>query len=206
MIVCIEGLIGVGKSTLCEALEGEKFYEPVDSNPFLERYYADPKRWAYAMQVNLLAERFFMFQQAQWTKGDCILDRSYYGDYAFAIVQKQQGMMTDDEFNSYKKMHRIHQRYLGFPDLIIRLMLPLEDEIKRIQKRGRGCEKGIDPSYLMALDAAYNDLFDELREECTVCEIDASQSVDDVVREAKAAIQRVKDTFISDKYPRYKRV
>lgn len=207
MIICVEGLIGVGKSTLCEALDGEKFYEPVGSNPFLELYYEDKKRWAYAMQVNLLAERFAMFQRAQWAEGDCVMDRSYYGDYAFAIVQKKQGMMTDAEFASYVKMHKLHQRYLGFPDIILRLVLPLEEEQKRIRERGRDCEKDLDPAYLMALSEAYDDLFEELKSECTVVEIDASQSKEDVIREAKAAIERIRnsDACISERYPHYKR-
>jgi deoxyadenosine/deoxycytidine kinase len=211
MLICVEGLIGVGKTTLCNALEGIKFFEPVDSNPFLNLYYKDPVRWSFAMQVNLLAVRFEMFQKAQWLSDnstDCIIDRSYFGDYAFAVVQKKNGSMTDDEFNAYIKMHRVHQRYLLFPDLIIRLRLPIEEEIERIKSRNRECEKDVPVEYLKLLSEAYDDLFEELKTECTVVEIDARKSEEEVVAEAKKIIAELRENqkFSSERYPNYKRI
>ena len=211
MLVCVEGLIGQGKTTLTENLDMERLYEPVDSNPFLSLYYQDPKRWAFAMQVNLLTERFNAFQYAQSLSargGDVCVDRSFYGDYAFALVQFQDGYMTEAEFNAYRKMHMIHQRYLLFPDLILRLNCSMDTTMNRINARARGCETGIQRSYLEHLELAYDKVFSELQCKCKAVIIDAEQDADGVLADAKQAIEtrRVELSALSAEYPHYQGV
>lgn len=211
MLVTVEGLIGQGKTTLCERLDMEHLYEPVDSNPFLSLYYEDPSRWAFAMQCNLLCERFAMFQKAQWLSQsgtDVCIDRSFYGDYAFALVQYQDGYMTEQEFQSYRKMHILHQRYLMFPDLILRLNCSISTTMARINNRARGCESGIQQSYIEHLDAAYDKLFSELNRMCKVVTIDAEQDADGVLSDARFAIEqrRIELEAASWEYPHYKGV
>lgn len=209
MLICTEGLIGLGKTTLCQSLGIDALYEPVEDNPFLSLYYADPKRWAYAMQVNLLTERFIRFQHAQWMSAfgkDVVVDRSFYGDYAFALVQQQDGYFTEAEFNSYRKMHMIHQKYLQFPDITLRLRASIDTTMERISKRGRGCEEGIPRAYLESLDAAYATLFEDLKHKCCVVDIDAEQDAESVLRDAKFAIEqrRIELEARSHEYPHYK--
>lgn len=211
LVVCVEGLIGQGKTTLVNALEGSKYLEPVESNPFLTLYYDDPKRWAYAMQVNLLSERFAMFQRAQWetwessSDVDAILDRSFYGDWAFAQVQYDMGAMTEEEFASYKRLHRLHQHFLQFPDLIIRLDCPIDVTMNRIATRARDCECGVSRDYISALSKAYDDLFVELSRKTAVAVIDATQDAAGVLEDAKRAIaiRRQSRDNAPNLYPHY---
>jgi len=180
LVVAIEGLIGAGKSTLtnnlCQLCNYTAFNEPVESNPFLVDYYKDPNRWAYAMQVNLLWERFRMFQEANYRalRGEiCIADRSIYGDAAFALVQYKDKYFTENEFKSYKTMHETIQPLLPYPDLMIWLELSPEDTMERIKKRSRECESNIPIEYLRNLYEAYQSVLKCLEGKCKIVRIDA---------------------------------
>lgn len=201
LVVAIEGLIGCGKSTLTESLCVEAnfvpFNEPVESNPFLDDYYKAPHRWSYAMQVNLLWERFKMFQEAHYRslRGEvCIADRSFYGDLAFGLVQQRDGYFTDKEFASYKRMHEAVQSMLPFPDLILYLDISPEEVVERIQKRSRGCENGIALDYLRHLDKAYRDVLECLNGKCKIIHIDARQTAYGVFSDAANIIADEKDS------------
>lgn len=195
LVVAIEGLIGVGKTTLtdslCEMFGFTAFKEPVEANPFLEDYYKDPHRWSYAMQVNLLWERFKMFQEANYRamRGEvCVADRSIYGDMAFGLVQKSDGYFVDKEFESYKRMHETLQPMIPYPDLIIWLELLPSDAMERIQKRSRGCESGIQLEYLQHLNEAYQQVLRCLESKCKIVKVDARQSAYKVLCEVMQII------------------
>ncbi len=100
-IIWIEGNIGAGKTTLSHILEKELgyrgFYEPVDSNPYLQDFYEDPKRWAFPMQIEMLHRRYAMQQLAAY---ECtayseyhgaIIDRGLPGDRVFAKIHTDEG-------------------------------------------------------------------------------------------------------------------
>ena len=188
LVVAIEGLIGAGKSTLtnnlCQLCGYTAFNEPVESNPFLVDYYDDPTRWAYAMQVNLLWERFRMFQEATYRalRGElCIADRSIYGDAAFALVQYKDKYFTDKEFKSYKTMHETIQPLLPYCDLVIWLELSPEDTLERIKKRSRTCESNIPIEYLQDLYEAYQSILKSLEGKCKIVRIDAKPEAHSVL-------------------------
>lgn len=188
LVVACEGLLGAGKSTLTESLcklcGYTPFNEPVETNPFLEDYYKDPKRWAYTTQINLLWERFKMFQEANYRslRGEvCIADRSIYGDMAFALVQARDGFFEPKEFESYKRIHEAVQPMLPYPDLVIWLDLSVGDTMERIQKRARGCESGIQMEYLQHLNKAYHDVLDCLESKCKVVKVDARPAAHEVL-------------------------
>ena len=190
MLINIEGLIGVGKTTLCENLYGIKHFEPVESNVFLNDYYSEPKRWAYAMQVNLLCERFKMLQVAQFEAmdNDVILDRSFYGDYAFALVQQREGLFTANEFKSYQNLFNMHLPYLKLPDVIIWLDAPVDLIRERIAKRSRDCECGISREYLVDLKTAYIEVLERLEKYTKVIYIDATKDAMQVLADVQNAI------------------
>jgi deoxyadenosine/deoxycytidine kinase len=106
-LIWVEGIIGVGKSTfsyeLAKRLKLRLIEEPVETNPYLEPFYKDPKRYAFGMQVYLLHQRYAMQQLASYEAtgvggyAGAILDRSLSGDRVFA------------------KLHRAHLRD-GLPD------------------------------------------------------------------------------------------
>ena len=215
MIVVVTGLIGAGKTSVCEALEKELkckgFYEPLPEtdNVMLEEYYKNLKKYAYSMQTLLLALRFQAQQEAQWrsTRGElCIMDSSIYADKAFIEVQKQCGFIDECEYRAYEKLCEIHFPFLQYPDLHLHLQLSIDEEIDRIKKRSRTCECGIERSYLEKLNTAYDDLIPHLSRLYLVKIINANQDFDSVLEDCIQAIKtRRKELEIQSHYPVYKK-
>ena len=208
MIVAIEAGISGGKTTLCKALDGVKFYEPLqDDNPFLEKFYADPKRWATQMQIHTLTIRYRQWMEAQARSMNsgavCIMDRTIFLDAAFAKINHDSGNISDDEFNSYMLLHETMQANIYFPDLIIYLKATPELCLQRIAERGRECEAGVPIEYLRALEKAYDEVMDTLRHKCPVVEIDASLSKEEVLARANVAIG-VRRAALNERWPRWK--
>lgn len=215
MIVVITGLIGAGKTSVCEALEKslkcKVFYEPLPEtdNFMLESYYRNPEKYAFSMQTLLLALRFQAQQEAQWrsTRGElCIMDSSIYADKAFLEVQKQCGFIDENEYKAYEKLCEIHFPFLQYPDLHLHLNLSIDEEIERIKKRSRDCECGIERCYLEKLNSAYNDLIPYLAKLYPVKIIDANQPFDNVLKDCLEAFKaRKQELQEQSHYPVYKK-
>lgn len=201
MITAILGLIGCGKSTLVSSLKWTEgytvFIEPTSesegakNNPFLDLYYADPKRWAYTMQTFLLYERHKQFMEAYYRslRGEtCILDSCCESDMAFALVQKRDGYFTKAEFETYTSMYRTLRDGRQYPDLVLWLELKPEETLERINKRARNCEAGIPLEYLQHLYEAYQIILEELEHHTKVIRLDARASADEVFWNAQKAI------------------
>lgn len=198
MLINVEGLIGVGKSTLVGELYGTKYFEPVESSTFLEDYYKDPKRWAFAMQINMLCERFQMLQVAQYQSlrgEDVVLDRSIYGDYAFALVQKELGYFTQKEFDTYRKVFNMHLPLLQLPDVVIWLEAPIKTIMNRKNKRSRNCESGIELDYLKKLEEAYHVVLEQLGKYTKVIAVDANKDACNVLGECLDVIHEIKQSY-----------
>lgn len=181
--VIVEGLIGSGKSSLTKELGKAlgpntlTLSEPDEkggANPYLSSFYSDPKRWAFTMQVHLLQARFSMHLQAQWhvlnNFGDAVLDRSYFGDTAFARLQIENGSMTQEEFNTYKAIYQRMTASVLLPNVCIHLLVSPQTAQARIARRmeietGRKCESVIDLDYLIGLDREINRMVDTLRQQ-----------------------------------------
>lgn len=184
--VILEGNIGVGKSTFSRLLadafrkvsgRAEYLPEPDEkTNPFLAEYYENPAKTAYKMQMHLLHQRFKSTRYAQAAslagKGWYILDRSYFGDIAFAHVQSQLGYFSDAELASYMDAHRNMREFLEPPTVAIFLSAAPEVCAQRIAKRARECESGVPLSYLQALDREIRSLKDTMCHRCRVIELD----------------------------------
>lgn len=199
MFVSILGLIGAGKSTLVENLACKSnfipFREPVESNPFLELYYQDPKRWSYAMQVNLLFERYKQSQEAflrSISGEDTVIDSSIYSDAAFALVQRQSNYFTDKEYLSYLNMHKVIASQTAYPDITIWLELSPEATLERIRKRSRECESSIPIKYLSDLYEAYKVILDKVDGHTEIVRVDARKSAEDVYKEVSNIISNYK--------------
>lgn len=168
----VEGNIGNGKTflttKLSEYYNAKPFYEPVKSNPYLELYYQDRKRYALPMQFYLMSNRYEMHLEGihhVWkTGGMCFFDRGIYGDYVFAKKNWIDGNMSDLDFENYNKMRKVMLKSLMVPHIIIYLKCDPEISLKRIMSRGRGCEKGIPLEYLKGLNDLYKELMYELKE------------------------------------------
>ena len=182
-VVIVEGLISGGKTTLTrelgEALGASTLIliepdEKNESNPYLADYYTDPPRWSSTMQCHMLAMRFRMHLHAQWHAmqgfGHAILDRSYFGDTAFAQLQLQLGLMSEREFETYRQLYHAMTASVLLPTICLRVLVSPEVAIERIKKRlrietGRECEAGIDLDYLRGLDREIDHMVGVLRQQ-----------------------------------------
>ena len=180
-VVIVEGLIGSGKTTLSRELGaalGETtltLFEPdekEDGNPYLADYYAEPERWSLILQVHQLQARFRMHLQAQWHAmqgyGHAVLDRSYFGDTAFARLQVADGKMTEREFDTYSSLCHAMTAMVLLPTVCVRVLASPEVCNSRVAKRmqketGRKCESAIDLSYLQGLEREIDHMIGVLR-------------------------------------------
>lgn len=171
-LICIEGNIGAGKTTLSQQLAEEMgakvFYEPTSDNPYLDRYYSDPKRYALEMQFWLMSRRFEMHETAIrhiWSTGQSvIMDRSIYGDWVFAKKNWQDGNIDDAGYDAYLHHRDVMSRYLLSPHLVLFLEVSPTNCLTRIHERGRDCEREIPLSYMQGLADLHQELAREMEE------------------------------------------
>lgn len=209
MIVLVEGNISASKSTVVQALDGEKFPEPLEKeNPFLSLFYKDPKRYGTEMQLYTLMYRYRQWKEAQargLNNPDSIflLDRSLFFDACFAKVNRDLGNISDDEWRLYFMAHETLQEQIYFPDLCIWLRVSPEVCLERIKLRNRGCETGVSLEYLKQIEAAYCEVMSTFRNKCLVIEVNGEQTREKVLEDCKKAIALRKETLNSS-WPRWK--
>lgn len=157
--IAIEGLIGAGKTTLTKRLAGEwnarLVLEEFDDNPFLPRFYDDPQRYAFSVELSFLAQRYHQLKritQRELFSPRTIADYSIGKSLVFASVT-----LPPDEYSLFVDLYAIMYSDLPKPDLIVYLHLDLERLQQRIRKRGRSYEQRIGNDYLAELHARYMD-------------------------------------------------
>lgn len=170
-IIWVEGIIGAGKTTLArilgKALGMRVLEEPVDGNPYLKMFYEDQRRWAYAMQIHLLAVRYGMQQLAAYeavsgTHNGVLLDRGLPGDRVFARLHTLAGNISPLEWETYQRFYDIMTCSLIPPSMLIFLDVEPEIAFERVKERNRGAEVGIELGYLQDLRKGYLDLMVEI--------------------------------------------
>jgi NADH dehydrogenase (ubiquinone) 1 alpha subcomplex subunit 10 len=173
MLIIIEGNIGAGKShltnALVEKLGARGMFEPVETNPYLEDYYKDTKRWGLEMQYWLMARRFEMHEEAikhiAHTGQAVVMDRSIYGDSVFAKKNWQDGNIDDRGYKSYLQHRKLYINRLLTPNVTLYLDASPETCYQRIHDvRQRECESGVPLEYLKGLDKCYGELLMELED------------------------------------------
>lgn len=161
-IICIDGVVGAGKSTLGDILAKDLgitlFEEPVLNNPILDKFYYDKKRYSFSLQIFFLNKRFKMIKEANLLNG-CVMDRSIYGDVIFARMLMEDGDMTKEEFELYEELLHNMLEHLTPPKLMIYLESSVEGAITKISRRGRDYEKIVPRSYWESLNANYESYF-----------------------------------------------
>jgi len=159
--IAIEGNIGAGKTTLARLFadeSGAAFYqEGVEDNPFLVKYYQDPKGFAFQTQIFFLLSRYR--QQTEVSQHDLFADL-IVADYLFAKDRIfAHVVLEDDELVLYNRLHDLLQGKIARPDLVIYLQASPGVLHERIRRRGRSFEKGITEDYLSSLNDAFNHFF-----------------------------------------------
>lgn len=159
--IAIEGPIGVGKTSLCrrlaESFNYELLLERADANPFLDRFYQNPRQHALSTQL------FFLFQRAQQIhelRQDDLFEPVRVADFLIDkdILFAQQNL-EPDEYELYLNVYNHLTIDAPNPDLVIYLQAPTSVLLDRIQKRGIESEQLIELSYLENLNAAYTEFF-----------------------------------------------
>lgn len=152
------GMIGAGKSTYTEMISRrlgtEAFFESVDYNPILDKFYDNPQKWAFSLQIYFLNTRFRSIKAAL-TDDNNVLDRSIYEDALFTRVNHLQGNISKEEMDIYNDllanmMEELEGMPKKAPDLLIYLDGSFETILDHIRKRGREFEQIEDDSELLA--------------------------------------------------------
>lgn len=155
--IAVEGAIGVGKTTLARNLaktfEYETLLEMPEDNPFLDRFYADPKANA------LPAQLYFLFQRTRQLEEIKQRDMFHPVRVADFLLEKDpifaQVTLDDDELRLYQMVYAQLTLDAPKPDLVIYLQAPTEVLKQRIRRRGLNSERHIEPNYLAKLNDAY---------------------------------------------------
>jgi len=160
--IVIEGLIGVGKTSLCRLLERERgaklVLEPVEDNPFLAAFYADAERFAFPTQMFYLATRYAQqmdLHQPELFTRLIVSDYLYAKDRLFAELT-----LSETELALYDRFARLLSGSVAIPDFVLFLDAPTRVIQQRIQRRAIESEQRIAPSYLEALRQRYYALWD----------------------------------------------
>ncbi|AMA63231.1 MULTISPECIES: deoxynucleoside kinase [Kurthia] len=161
-VITIAGTVGVGKSTmtnaLAEALNFRTSFEKVDTNPYLDKFYDDFEKWSFHLQIYFLAERFKEQKRIFEYGGGFIQDRSIYEDTGiFAKMHYDKGTMTPTDYETYTNLFdaMVMTPYFPHPDLLIYIEGPVEDIIGRIAERGRPMEQQTDRAYWLEMHERY---------------------------------------------------
>jgi deoxyadenosine/deoxycytidine kinase len=158
--IVVEGLIGVGKTSLCRLLQAawdaELILEPSETNPFLEPYYADPERFAFPVQMFYLINRW---RQQDRIRQPDMFHEVVVSDYLFAKDRLFAEMtLNPTELELYDRFAGALGEQAPVPDLVIYLEAPTATLMERIARRKAPGEHLIEPEYLDRLRARYEDL------------------------------------------------
>ena len=156
--IAIEGVIGVGKTTLARMLQArfqaEVLLEIFEENPFLAKFYGDRARYAFQTQLFFLLSRYHQQHKAvpaALAKGNLVSDYTFAKDEIFAWLN-----LKDDELAMYGRVHAALSEKIPKPNLIVYLHAEHEAVMRRIALRDRPYERDMDPAYIRELAKAYN--------------------------------------------------
>lgn len=164
--IVIEGVIGVGKTTLARLLQAELraeiLLEVFEENPFLPLFYADRARYAFQTQIFFLLSRYRQQHEAvprALARGTLVSDYSFDKNLIFAHLNLQ-----GDELEMYNRVHGILAERIPVPDLVVYLRADTDVLMQRIAARDRPYERNMDRSYIEALNQAYTGFFAAYRQ------------------------------------------
>ncbi len=187
MYIAIEGVIGVGKTTLARllqpAFDAALLLEVFEENPFLSVFYADRERYAFQTQIFFLLSRYHQQRRAV---GELLTDRgSLFSDYTFekdALFARIN--LTGDELEIYSRVHDALAEKIIRPDLILYLRASTDTLMERIAFRDRPYERNMEREYIHQLNRTYEAFFSDPDQASAVLPIDTDDL--DYVRSPEA--------------------
>jgi deoxyguanosine kinase len=160
MYLAVEGVIGVGKTSLARLLQpafgAEGLLEVFEENPFLSDFYSDRARYAFQTQMFFLLSRYHQQRVAPvlLERGPLIADYTFAKDALFARIN-----LRGDELTLYHRLHDALAEKIPRPDLTVYLRAHADALMERIARRGRPYERQMERAYIDALNRAYDDFF-----------------------------------------------
>jgi len=198
-LITIEGNIGAGKTTLAQMLardyNARLILEEFSDNPFLSRFYEDPARYGFPVELFFMAERYNQLKE-QISEQDLfstmtITDYLFIKSLLFASIN-----LSDQEYSLYQRLFNIINPTLPRPDILLYLHVPTDLLLQNIHNRGRYYEYQIDEGYLQNIQDRYFSYFKSVRDQLRIVVMDAS-AIDFV--ENPADYQKIKNA-LEDSY------
>ena len=162
MYIAIEGVIGVGKTTLARLLqprfEANLLLEVFEENPFLSSFYADRARYAFQTQIFFLLSRYnqqrYSVPALLAEEKPLISDYTFEKDALFARIN-----LKGDELETYYRVHEALIEKIIPPNLVVYLRASTDTLLQRIALRDRPYERNMERDYIAELNRAYDDFF-----------------------------------------------
>ena len=179
MYIAVEGVIGVGKTSLTRLIQpsfsANLLLEVFEENPFLSDFYGDRSRYAFQTQMFFLLSRYHQQRRSVpemlATKKSLISDYTFDKDALFARINLQ-----GDELEMYDNLHAALAEKIPVPGLIIYLRATSDTLMRRITTRDRPYERSMEREYINALNQAYDEFFLEDTEGgCPILVIDSNE-------------------------------
>jgi len=179
MYIAIEGVIGVGKTTLARllqsAFQSSLLLEVFEENPFLSSFYSDRERYAFQTQIFFLLSRYHQqqrtFQDLLAQTDNLIADYTFEKDALFAQIN-----LSGDELEMYFRVHEALAEKIVVPDLVVFLRADTDVLMQRIASRDRPYERNMDKGYIDELNQAYEGFYmDQQERRSPVLSIDTNE-------------------------------
>lgn len=178
MYFSIEGVIGVGKTTLArqlqESFQAELLLEVFEENPFLTKFYEDRARYAFQTQIFFLLSRYHQqnrtVPEALQRGRNLITDYTFAKDGLFARIN-----LEGDELKMYYNVHDALAEKIPRPDLVVYLSADTKVLMQRIATRDRTYERNMEEGYIATLNDAYEDFFDNYFQGVPVLRVDTNK-------------------------------
>jgi len=163
--IAIEGNIGAGKTTLstrlAEQFNARLILEQFEDNSFLPKFYEDPERYAFPLELSFLADRYQQLKN-RLSSHDMFHPLTIADYFIHKSLIFARKTLNDQEFILYSRLFAIIDNVLPKPDLLVYLYLNIGRLQQNIRKRGRSYEQNIQDEYLMKIQEGY---FDYIRQQ-----------------------------------------
>ena len=198
--IVIEGNIGVGKTSLARKIAKESnaklILEQFADNPFLPKFYEDPDRYSFQLELSFLADRYKQLKE-ELSNPD-LFHSFIIADYYFMKSLIFAGTtLKEDEYNLYRQLFMIIYDSLPKPDLFVYLYVNTDKLLSNIEKRGRSYEQNIKSDYLENLQKGYFDFFRQ-NPKIRYLVLDVNQ-LDFVAN--KSDFQKIRKIILETEYP-----